>query len=133
MAKTRIGSNAIFTGPQKGITTIGEHCYAYSGATTITSGSYTDVLNFTTGKGYILADFQITSDDTTGSDLYYSIEINGVNVITKFNKNPNSTDPVGFSPILLTLPPNSVVIISAQRGSGSDYNVYASIRGKVYE
>jgi len=132
MAKTRIGSNAIFTGSQQGLTTIGDHCYSYSGGISITSGSYTNVLNFTTGKGYILADFQITSDDTTSSDLYYRIEINGVNVLTKFNKNPNVSDPVGFSPIQLLIPPNSSVTISAQRGSGSDYDVYVVLRGRVY-
>jgi len=32
MSKTKIGSNAIFSGPQKGLTVIEDHCYAYSGS-----------------------------------------------------------------------------------------------------
>jgi hypothetical protein len=132
MSKTKIGSNAIFTGSQQGLTTIGNHCYAYSGATTITSGSYTNVLNFTTGKGYIIADMQITSDETANYDLYYKVEINGVNVMTQFNNNSFQTYPYGFSPIRLLIPPKSAVIVSAQRGSGSDYDIYALIRGEIY-
>jgi hypothetical protein len=132
MAKERIGSNAIFTGPQKGLTTIGDHCYAYSGASSITSGSYSEVLNFTTGKQYILADLQLSSLESTGSDLYYKITLNGVEVVAQFNNNAYQTYPYGMTPIQLLFPPNSIVIISAQRGSGSDYNVYASIRGKIY-
>ena len=48
MSKTKKGSNAQFTGLQKGLTTIGKHVYAYNNA----SGNDTEfeVLNFTTGK-----------------------------------------------------------------------------------
>ena len=31
MAKTKLGSNAIFSGPNKGLTSIGEHVYSFSG------------------------------------------------------------------------------------------------------
>ena len=52
MSKTKKGSNAIFTGPQKGLTTIGKHCYAYSGVVT-TASSEATLLDFTTSKDYI--------------------------------------------------------------------------------
>jgi len=108
-----------------------KHAYAYSGALTITSGSYATGLEFSTNSEYILAKFQIVSDDTTGSDLYYKINVNGVDLLIKFNKNPNATDPVGFSPIEFVIPPFSDVIISAQRGSGSDYTVFMLLSGEA--
>jgi len=108
-----------------------KHCYTYSGALTITSGSYASGLEFSTNSEYILAKFQIVSDDTTGSDLYYKINMNGTDILIKFNKNPNVADPVGFSPIEFVIPPFSEVTISAQRGSGSDYTVFMLLSGEA--
>jgi len=51
-----------------------KNAYAYSGALTITTGSYATGLEFSTNSEYILAKFQITSLDSTGSDLYYKIQ-----------------------------------------------------------
>ena len=133
MSKTKLGSNAQITGTGEGLTTIGKHCYAYSGASSITSGGYRTILHFTTGKGYILADFQISSFDFSGSDLYYKIEINGVEVMGQFANNAYQTYPYGFAPIQLLIPPNSVVTVKGQRGSGSDYDVYALIRGEIID
>lgn len=132
MSKTKLGTNAQFTGASKGLTTIGKHCYAYSGPSNVTSGGYSTILDFTTGKGYILADFQITSFDFSGSDLYYKIELNGVEIMGQFTNNAYQTFTYGFAPIQLLIPPNSVVTVKGQRGSGSDYDVYVLIRGEHY-
>tara|TARA_Y100000593_G_C4120272_1_gene242309 strand:+ start:178 stop:585 length:408 start_codon:yes stop_codon:yes gene_type:complete len=51
MSKTKIGSNAQFTGPNNGLTIIGKHCYAYNIKAVSTSA--TVHLSFTTGKEYI--------------------------------------------------------------------------------
>ena len=108
-----------------------KYAYIYSGASTITSGAYTKGLEFSTNSEYILGEYQITSDDTTSSDLYYKISFNGVVILSKFNKNPNVSDPVGFSPIQFVIPPFTTVLIEAQRGSGTDYNVFHLLTGKV--
>jgi len=48
MAKTKIGSNATFSGAQLGLTTIGkDHCYAYSGAQVSNGGVDATLLSFT--------------------------------------------------------------------------------------
>ena len=53
MAKTRIGANAIFSGPQKGLSIIGEHCYAYSGLHASNTTAFT-VLNLLQAKVILL-------------------------------------------------------------------------------
>jgi hypothetical protein len=59
MAKEQLGSNAIFTGPQLGLTTIGDHCYAYNYYAT--SATARTVLTFTTGLGYIKGILQLNA------------------------------------------------------------------------
>ena len=53
MSKTKTGSNAKFTGPQKGLTVIGNHVYAHSGLVP-TATSETTQLKFTTGDEYMV-------------------------------------------------------------------------------
>ena len=116
-----------------GIRYMGDRCYAYSGATTITSGSYADGLNFTTGNGFILAKLQIWTADVTGADLFYQITLNGVVMVQQANNNPSGSGAAGMeTPVILLLPPFSEVEVSGQRGSGSDYDVYFTLTGRVY-
>lgn len=117
-----------------GLRYIGDkYAYAYSGAITITSGSYTDGLNFTTGSGFILANLQIWTPDVTGSDLFYQVTLNGVVMVQQANNNPAGSGAAGMeTPVKLLLPPFSQVEISGQRGSGSDYDVYFTLTGRVY-
>jgi len=106
-------------------------CYAYSGPVTITSGAYTEGLNFKTNSEYVVAKFSMSSVETSGSDLYYKIDINGVRVLDQFNNNAYQTYTYGFNPFHFIIPPFSNVVISAQRGSGSDYNVQLVVTGEV--
>ena len=84
MSKTKIGSNAQFTSAGKGLTVIGNHCYAYSGSITTTAGGYVTSLDFNTGEKYIDAHLELYVDDTTPigqNDAYgFKIELNGVTV-----------------------------------------------------
>jgi len=105
-------------------------CYSNSGALTITSG-YTDAFNFTTNSEYILAEFQISSIDATSSDLFFKTTINGVVIQNQIWNNAIQNNPYGFYPVELLIPPHSNVVIQAQRGTGSDYIVYFTLRGKV--
>jgi len=63
MAKTKLGSNATFSGPQKGLTVIGRRFYAYSGNIPA-SGASVEYLNFSTGKDIYLGTLQFNG--TTG-------------------------------------------------------------------
>jgi len=108
-----------------------KYAYIYSGAATITSGSYTTGLDFKTNSEYILAEYQISALDSSGSDLYYKIFMNNVEIIAQFNNNAFQTYPYGMSPFKFVIPPFSHIVIQAQRGSGSDYAVYHLVTGKV--
>jgi len=82
MSKTKTGSNAQFTSAGKGLTVIGDHCYAYSGTFGLTQDSQT-MLEFNTGKRYIIFDTYFTgptsySDPNSGREANFQISINGI-------------------------------------------------------
>jgi len=80
MARTKIGSNATFTGTQKGLSIIGDHCYAASGEINPNNSTLT-ALHFTTGKQYIIAKIMWGVDMTdfdTGKDVGLFIKLNGI-------------------------------------------------------
>ena len=62
MAKTKIGSNATFSGTQQGITIAKEFFYGYSGQVDI-DGSAT-LFSFHTGKYVSVGQFQMVFDKT---------------------------------------------------------------------
>ena len=49
---------ATFLGPNKGLVTLGDHCYAYSGSFVASTTSTTRLL-FTTGKYYIVGKIRL--------------------------------------------------------------------------
>jgi len=49
MARTKIGTNAQFSGTGKGLVYVKDFCYAYSGAVTV-DGTDDVALDFSTGK-----------------------------------------------------------------------------------
>ena len=112
---------------------IGDRCYAYSGAVTITSGAdaYRTLLRFNTTADALDLDFQVGSEDATGSDLYYKVIINDATVLTQVNTTAYQTNTYGFSPLNIIVPPFAKVEFTAKRGSGSDYEVYGLITGNV--
>ena len=125
MSGETVTSNALqFTNDNK-------HAYAYSGPVTITSGAYTDCLEFKTNSEYIVAKFSVSSVETSGSDMYYRIDLNGVRILDQFTNNSYQTYAYGYNPFHFIIPPFSNVVISAQRGSGSDYNVQFVVTGEV--
>ena len=133
MAKTRIGANAIFSGPQKGLTTIGSHSYAMSGSVTDAgSGSAaTTCLDFTTGKGYIIADISYGSNSASGSqDEFIDIIINGQSVwATRYTNAEVSTSD---QPLIILIPPLSHFVF--KWGLTSDTRQMSVVlTGRVYD
>ena len=113
------------------LNTIGDHVYANSGPITMTSGGYTTGLQFTnpTGNQYVVAELYINSADDSSSDLFYQVELDG-QVINNQIINENKASV--FLPFTFLIPPYSKVTISGQRGSGSDYNAYFNLVGRIY-
>ena len=135
MAKEAIGANAIFSGPQLGLTTIGKHCYAYSGNITTTSSAAT-LLDFTTGKGYIyLKTLKMTISDQTvsGVDYSFTVKFNGQIILKEFYTNPYSgRQPADSDNIYLIIPPLTHVTVDFLSSSG-DKSACATLVGEHYE
>ena len=132
MAKTRIGANAIFSGPQKGLSMIGDHCYAYSGKvlSTGSAGPGDELLSFNTGKGYIIADCIFQNDITSGSDTYFEIKYNGQTVILNKEASSSITEPWAW---ILLIPPLTFVEVAWGTQSGAtNFKGSVSLSGKVY-
>ena len=133
MAKTKLGTNAQFSGPNKGLTSIGQHVYAYSGRIVSTgSGDAGDeMLSFHTGKGYIIVDCIFQNDITSGSDTYFEIKYNGQSVILNKEASSSITEPWTW---ILLIPPLTFVEVAWGTQSGAtNFNGTVSISGKVYE
>jgi len=125
MARTKIGSNATYTGNQEGITLIGDHCYAYNDVSV--SGSLTDILNFNSGKGYLIVTIELNGNRSGigQAQLQFKILLNGVtvmlNVWDQSSINQYSDD--------LTV---TRLLIPAAQSSGSNRDMQITLTGKVY-
>ena len=131
MAKTKIGANAIFSGPQKGLSIIGQHCYAYSGLVQVTTAS--EFLSFTTGKDLIVANFQFTLGEDTTDNIVWEVTINGNIISGSLNESGQAGNPL--EPLLITLPPFSFVEVNATNftGTPTQRKCYAIVQGRVYD
>ena len=130
MAKTRIGSNAIFTGPQKGLTTIGDHCYAYSGEITdVDSGSAgSTCLDFATGADLIIAKFNWISSVNANIDVYIDVSFNGQSVYK--GSSDESPSFIADREFTLAIPANTHVIF--KMGFNATKTMCVVMTGKVY-
>ena len=133
MAKTRIGSNAIFSGPQKGLSTLGDHSYAYSGGINVDqTGAGITLLEFTTGKEYQLMKFMFGRKDYTSDDIVFQIDLNG-NAIGSFPSTSYASPGLQGYDIDLIIPPLSLVRVHGRNlTADTDRLCFALISGKVY-
>jgi len=138
MAKTKLGSNAVFTGPQKGLTVIGRRFYAYSGDIPATAG-LVEELNFATGKGIYLGTLQFngTADDAapaTGDISVCVIKLNGSTISTLKVDTEDSYNGLTTVTQELLLPPNSVVQCSViSTNATTDRNASLTFIGRIYD
>ena len=135
MAKEAIGSNATFTGPQAGLTIIGNHCYAYSGIVAVDNNE-TSLLAFATGKEYVKTKLQITNASDTARDSRYKVYLNeqiiyqyGTDVSGEYGSEEDP-DP----PLNIIIPPLTAVKVTAMNSENTDsINQVAILTGKVYQ
>jgi len=130
MAKTKIGSNAIFTGTQEGLTVIGQHCYAYSGKHKPVDNP--DFLKFTTGSGYIVGRFEMNADfkGAGGNDYAVTIKFNGLTII--FEQDIANNWLAGDNQYDVVIPPYTNVEGTLYDGGGSGGNMNLNFTGRVY-
>lgn len=133
MAKVRIGSNAIFTGPQQGLTIIGEHCYATSGQFTFTD-TVGYGLNFTSGSGYIIAKVYFGYSDPSGDNIETHALLNDILVFDAESNNSYSGDfQMGYAHIKILIPPYTNVKMGAiNKSNSNEHNGTILLTGRVY-
>ena len=136
MAKKNI---ATFLGPNKGLSIIGSHAYAYSVAFAANTNSATigPVLSFNTGNEYIVGIMtlnpclQINAADVAGT--FMRIKLNGEQVAMAFTGNI-SIDAPGSATVDIILPPNTNVLVEVWADS-TDANDLGNVQftGTVYD
>jgi len=115
-----------------GIRYLGRHCYALSGNVTITNDK-TDMLNFTSGGGYIVGKMQITLGEATTDDFQYEIKFNDESVfVYAIAGTPLLHEQLdNFIPLII--PPFTLVSVNGDNLSSSTGRAnYASLTGRVY-
>jgi len=136
MAKTKIGTNAQFTGSQLGLTVIGDRCYAFSGSVGIDTSTQT-LLEFNTGKGYIVATIGCCgpvnpADIGSGSQSLFRIYLNGIVVAQNKQGTATEAQPT-FSEQTIIIPPYSTVKVdNIDVTANTAWKVQAYVTGRVY-
>ena len=133
MSKTKTGSNANFISAGKGLTVIGNHCYAYSGELDANDNE-TIYLLFQTGKDLIKGYVQFNSTNELSQEFRYRVYFNGIEIQSYLAGN-NAPDyrarPDALIPLII--PPltevKCTVINLDDSVSGSQI---CSFTGKVY-
>jgi len=130
MAKVKLGSNASYSGNQKGLTIVGGHCYALSGTQTVQAS--VTVLSFTTGKYYIVGilDSFMGEGDTGFQETI--LTYNGAEILNDFIEHGSGAHNSTRVPIHIVIPPMTAVTVALRFGISTD-NASAQITGRVYD
>jgi len=136
MAKEKIGSNATFSGTQKGSTIVKDHLYAYAVGEAASTSSDTR-LSFATGKYYVVGRLTCNaSADPTGLDngniTAWSLSFNGV-LVARFKVESDGEDSpmLGYNDIIIP-PLTEVVVVSQSNGDSAGRITTCMITGRVY-
>ena len=132
MSETKIGSNAQFTSAGKGLSVIGNHCYAYSGDVSV-SGSSTTMLEFTTGQEYIMSQIDLHGlfSQIGQNQISIDVQINGVSIMHTYWDASIDSSVIDKASIIL-IPPLSSVVVTTTQASGSDKTMQVTLTGRVY-
>ena len=136
---TKKGSNAQYLGGGLGLSTIGDHCYAYSGTMSVPQSTETTGLSFNTSKGYIKARFIFGMDDhamTVNTQLEFDIYFNGSKVYTRaeewFTDEGRKNSATLVIPIDLIIPPLTLVEWKVEHNDGNNIETHMTMTGRVY-
>jgi len=108
-------ANAIFTGTQKGLTIVGDLCYAYSGAVSFDENE-TTLLEFNTGKNTVRVHVMPYREDTDSLDSKHRLYLNNILV---WGTAMSSGGSLAQEYNRVILPPLSLVKITIQNVSNT--------------
>ena len=136
MAKKQI---ATFLAPSKGLSIAGSHCYAFSGPIAALNTTQT-VLDFTTGRGYIVATLTMAAPvlmTAAGLESGYirgwELHFNGQTVGLYKADNHTEDMPTMIEAEILIPPFTVVTLTCVDNASSATYHGTANITGRVYD
>jgi len=123
---------ATFLGPNKGLSIIGEHAYAYSGVVE-TSAAFQTFLDFQSpAKSYIKARLDVLWGEFSGDSIEWNLLMNGIEVMDSLNSPAGDYYPITHVDFII--PPLTHVVWRIINNSGSTTrNVSAVLKGRVYD
>jgi len=115
-----------------GLRYVGNWAYGYSGDTTVGS-SNVNLLEFTSGSGILIAEFQFSSSQMHTDNFQYQIRLNDLTVFSYI-----VTDAIQYTdpdiPIRVIIPPFTPVKAMAKNiSSGTTYSQNVALTGRVYD
>jgi len=135
MVEASVPPEASVVSTGKGIRYLGsgefQHCYGYSGEI---AGGFAALsgLEFTSGAGYIVAQFTATSDEIGGASIQVNISMNEVNVYSLiWDTSGSSTSMGGMFPISIIIPPFTAFKSTQSTNTGAE-NFTHLLTGRVY-
>ena len=128
MSKIKTSSNAQFTNAGKGLTVIGEHAYAYSGAVSFDDSGSTG-LDFQSGKQYIVSKLTWDVVGSSSDDVTLTLSLNGINIYKPqlFDANHEIVPTLHF-----IIPPLTELKLIFTNNDSTVMEGYAVIKGRVY-
>lgn len=128
------GSNVVATTGLE-LNYVGNHCYAHSGAITVSNSSATTMLDFTTGRELIVAKFSfggptVLGDPADGCPVTYQMTMNGeLMLVMKIQTNPEAMQASYNADIVI--PPFTSLIAKALNANGGQQNTII-MAGRLY-
>ena len=113
-----------------GIRYVGQHCYAYSGAVSV-SDSEVDLLSFNNESGYIIAVFQPSLNFVGGTDTLFNIYLNELIVLAAHLKSTSDYTPLQEMEVII--PPNTKFRATGENVTDAGtVSVMGVLTGRVY-
>jgi len=133
MAKKNI---ATFLGPNKGLSVVGDHAYAYSGEYSAKNSEQT-ILDFTIGSYLFVGDIIMsgpmkTADIGVGNVAGFILLLNGVNTMLYKVETTQEDSPMTISIPILIPPRTKVELKVISDVTATDQFTTASLVGRVY-
>ena len=134
MARKQI---ATFLGPNEGLVTLGDHCYAYCGAFPTQSATKRRLL-FSTGKYYIVGEMRLagmidTATASNGRIATMTVKFNGSIVL--LSKTAAAEEDMPSADVVpIVIPPNTEVEVT-QDANDDEAAIYGtiSLTGRIYD
>ena len=116
-----------------GLRYVGKWAYAYSGGAAVTAvAGETTKLEFTSGSGLIVAQFDAFNGDLSSDWWRVTVYFNDVLVLRNDNNNNATSQTEPFNPTQLIIPPFTKFKATVTVGSDSDAPA-VTLTGRVYE